>query len=198
MTEDEFLIEMAYLLIAILCLIPGETLGKYAEANIKLKFTDYLLSCNKTPGHLIISEAVNYLICFAAVVLMSAIYTVYSYFVTGGVIDAAAFKLSITLMLLAYTVNWIGLPLIIKLKSEEKAGVTIGLTVGVIILPLSIAFGNSSTTSEGAEFLESLGSGLMNFYNSPWFFPVYIAVLAAICLLVYYISIRIIKRGDVC
>lgn len=191
--NKEFYLGILVILAGVAAIIPGESLGKFLEKNLSLKFADYLLGCAKTPAVFVLSYALVAFICFAVVTALCAVYVGAAYLVTGGIIDAGALKLLLTIMLLAYSMNYCAFPLILKTKSEEKAGLIIGIVIGVLITPVCIAASDGNR-----EFIEPFLNMLKDFYNSATFFPIFAGVLILICVLCSLISLKIIKRGDVC
>lgn len=195
---SELYISMLAVAVGLITIIPGESMGKFISNNVKLKYTDYLLSCSKTAKNYMLNEALIHLICFTTVTALFSAYIGYSYLLTGGMMDGGDLKLGITFMLFAYFINWLGTPIIIKMRSEEKAGLTIGIAVAVILTPLFVYSGYMEGAGEESTFLTDLGNTLVNWYNHDLFLPIYIGIIAVICVIVYYISVAIIRKGDVC
>lgn len=167
-----------------------EWLARNLERNIKCRFTDLTLAGGISKNTFVLSELVTNVIaitigfamCMAMTGVMSAVDS--SFWSVENVKILTAFTLLIG------AVDWIMLPLVIKLKSAEKAGMTTGLIAGFgIVFPIVVAFNLNEM---------NLMETLMKLLAKPWFFPVFIGACAALYAVFYAIMLRRVKKGDVC
>ncbi|MBQ8171599.1 MAG: hypothetical protein IJZ95_06395 [Oscillospiraceae bacterium] len=97
------------------------------------------------------------------------------------------------IILLAGAVEWICIPLTLKIKSSEKAGLIVGIALGVGIC---IASGCVSIMTDGEFWGET--TDVLNTIVSPTGLLIAAGGAAAIYAVVYLITLKMVKRGDLC
>lgn len=169
-----------------------EWLARNLELNMKCRFTDYTLAGGISKNTFVLSEliknvislAIGFVMCLAMTGVMSAFDSSFWGIVQIKFLTAATVLIGL--------VDWIIMPLVIKLKSAEKAGVVVGLILGFgIVCPLMIMF---KVFDNGADLLAKL----MDLFNNAWFFPAFLGACAALYAIFYAIILHRVKWGDVC
>lgn len=188
----------AQMLVIIVCF---EWVDRQFERDIKSRFTDMTLAAGVSKGAYVFAKYVEILIFSAMGFLMSLVINA-AVFLTEKAVgldfafwSAGFIKISMVFALLAMLIDFAAYPLIIKLRSAEKAGLTVGLILGFgIISPLMLFF-NWYTANVGELNL----LGLLAEFSEEWyFFPAVIGAAAALSALFGVITLKRIKRGDVC
>lgn len=167
-----------------------EWLGRDLEANIKCRFTDMTLAGGISRNKYVLTELMKNLITIALGFLMCLLMQLMMNVFGSGFFSWESVRNLLLFVLFAGSLEFALNPLIIALKSAEKAGLLFGLVLGFgIVLPLISA-------SKALEY--DLAAALLNILNSPWFAPAALAFCAAIYALFCFILLRRIKKGDVC
>lgn len=171
-----------------------EWLGRNLEANIKCRFTDYTLAGGISKNMFVLSELVkNMITMLIGLVMCLAMLGVMCLF-DSSFCDSGFVEFLIIAALFIGAVDWAMLPLVVKLKSAEKAGMVIGLIVGFgIIFPVILAF---RITNNGE--ITMLPELINKVIGSKWFFPACIGICAALYAVFYAVMLHRVKRGDVC
>ena len=180
---------MSEIIVLALC---GEWHARNLEQNIKCRFTDYTLASGISKNMFVLSELLKNLITVViGFTMCAAMNGVMGAFDSSfWSIDDIKFLIAATLLI--SVVNWILIPLVIKLKSAEKAGVVVGLVLGFgVVCPLMIMF---KVLDNGADVL----AALMDLVNKAWFFPAFLGACAALYAIFYAIILHRVKWGDVC
>lgn len=160
------------------------------EGDIKSRYADYVLTA-VTRDTFARGMLIKNLICMAAGLALSMIVALTYYLV--GIADSAIFVLLPAMAAISGAFNWACTPLVINMKSAEKAGLTVGLIIGiVIILPLMIAV-NVFADENSSVFLS-----IMNWLSGPQaLIPTYL-IAAALYVGLYFILLKRLERGNVC
>lgn len=186
---DELLPFFAIISGIVLIIIPCESLGNELEASIKTRFADYALAAISKKTYVNMLLARN-LICMGISVVMGYI-IFFSYIsVTGTELLPELILLVPCLALLTYATDFICIPLAIKMKNAEKAGLIVGFFYGVFTLYflLHVNFFSDGSAVETAAFIKfdlQTEGVLMS--------------AAVLCYAISYAAaLKIVKRGDVC
>lgn len=179
-----------------------EWLDRHFENNLKCRFTDVKLAAGITKNMFVMSELLKNLITMAVGLTMCA--------AMNGIVFAAEkviglevpfwnifyIKFAVLLVLIEGLIDFISLPLVIDLKSAEKAGLVIGIVIGFgIVMPITII--NNLLDSEPNKhntFLEMI----YGFFDNPYFFLAVFGIAAVIYAVAYAVLLRRVKKGDVC
>ena len=160
------------------------------EGDIKSRYADYVLTA-VTRDTFARGMLIKNLICMAAGLALSMIVALTYYLV--GIADSAIFVLLPAMAAISGAFNWACTPLVIKMKSAEKAGLTVGLIIGIaVILPLMIAV--SVFADEDASVFLSIVKWLS---GAQALIPAYL-IAAALYVGLYFILLKRLERGNVC
>lgn len=169
----------------ICAIIPGEGLNRDLEASIKCRFQNYIFSgmtysrfCNIELVKNLATQAVSLAaIGFCDLMFLIADPTAMTYEIFAGQVMVA---------LLGNVINWLAMPLTAVLKSQEKAGLIIGIGLAFIISPLMIyALDNGDELD-------------LSWVGEPLTMVIAVASTAVLYALGYLIFYKVMKRGDLC
>lgn len=173
----------------VLCL---EWLGRNLEANLKNRFANYALSAVSHNTFTLAMLMDNILTTVAGLAMSLAVRGIMSAFDSSyWTTDHVKLMCGIALFMGAF--EFILVPLVIKLKSAEKAGMIVGLTAGFgVIFPIMLVFEAKNGN------LSALLPKICEIVAKDWFIPAFIGGCAAVYALAYVLLITRIKKGDVC
>lgn len=167
-----------------------EWLGRDLEANIKCRFTDMTLAGGISRKMYVLTELVKNLLTIAAggmlCLLMQLVMNVFD----GGSFTWESVKNLALFVLFVGSLEFALNPLIINLKSAEKAGLLFGLILGFGIVCPALAI------SGALEY--DLGAALLKIIGSEWFAPAAAGFSAVIYAAFYFVMLHRIGKGDVC
>lgn len=169
----------------ICAIIPGEGLNRELEANVKCRFQNYILSgmthtryCNTELVKHLATQLISLVaVSFCDLMFMIADPTAMTY---------ELFAAHVMISLLGSSINWIAMPLTAVLKSQEKAGLIIGVILGFVIGPLMIY-----ALDKGDELD-------LSWLGEPLTMVIAVAATAAVYAIGYLIFYKVMKRGDLC
>ncbi len=168
-----------------------EWAGRNFENNIKCRFTDLTLAGGITKNTFVLSELLNNVISIGIGFLMCCAMRGVLCIFDGAFWSLGHLRFLTGFSLAVGALDFALLPLVINLKSAEKAGLIVGLIAGFgIVLPL-IAVINVQT---GGHFEEVL----MKVVGADWFFPAVVGACVAVYAIFYAVLLHRVKRGDVC
>ena len=182
---------MIYIFVALMVMVfCSEWTTRHLESNIKCRFADITLAAGISKNTFVLAEFLKIIISttigLAMCMAMTGIISIFE----SGFFSSDKVKLLSALAVLGILIEWAITPLVIKLKSSEKAGIVLGLIVGLgIVLPLVLIFGRD---------MEEIPVKLMTLLSKKWLFPAFLGACAALYAVVYAITLRLVKRGDVC
>ena len=182
---------MMYIFFALMVMVfCSEWTSRHLENNIKCRFADITLAAGITKNTFVLAEFLKIVISvttgFAMCMAMTGIISIFE----SGFWGSDKVKLLSALAVFGILTEWAITPLVIKLKSSEKAGIVLGLIVGLgIVLPLVLIFGRN---------MEEIPVKLMTLFSKKWLYPAFLGACAALYAVVYAITLRLVKRGDVC
>ncbi len=167
-----------------------EGVDRELENSLKTRFANYALSA-VTPRQFIMTELLKNF-CFSAYgtvmgMLMLAIF---------ALADASAFpdvgflfRLYPMAGILSGLIQWVMMPLVIKFKNAEKAGMVVGLIIGFgTVLPINLI---QAKTDGGFEIdIKSL--------ITPVPTAVFLLAVVLIYALFYVLLVRRVERGNIC
>lgn len=192
--ENMSLVGSTFMLVQLVALaLCEEWLGRNLENNIKCRFTDYTLAGGISKNTFVLSElltnvitmTIGLVMCLAMLGIMSVLDSSFR--------DMSLVKGMIVVALIMGAFDWAMLPLVIKFKSAEKAGITVGLIVGFGgVLPVITAI----RICNNGEF--PIREILMYVLGNKLVFPVSIGVCVALYAIFYAVNLHRVKRGDVC
>ncbi len=168
--------------------IVEEYLARDFEKNIKSRFADYVLagmSKTKFVTAELLKNLISMAIAFAITVFMQLVF----WAVNPGMIGADRILLLAALAIIIGLIDWISLPLVVYLKSAEKAGLIIGVILGFGgIMPIMIIF----------NLFENKWIIVMEFFSRDLTFFWVVGIGALTYALFYWILLNRVRRGDVC
>lgn len=170
-----------------------EWLARNLERNIKCRFTDYTLAGGISKNTFVLSELVKNVITMGIAFAMCLAMLGVMCLLDGSFRDMGFVEFLVIVAVFIGAVDWVLLPLVINLKSAEKAGIVVGLILGFgVVLPITIAIKMYDNA------FSSMQEFIMNVISNKWFFPASIGVCAAIYAIFYPVILHRVKRGDVC
>lgn len=166
----------------------AESLGKDLESMIKNRFADYALTSGLGKGGLAKVLLLRNLICLA-ISLAAGYALMFIYLFAGDRQPNAGLIMFVPFVsFLVHSVDYWVTPLVIKFKNAEKAGLALGAAMGLILLLYMLI----------TRPFDSEGEAVMWFIFDFTAETIITCVLAASYVPVYIISLKIIKRGDLC
>lgn len=167
-----------------------EWLGRDLEANIKCRFTDMTLAGGISKNMYVLTELVKNLLTIAAGAAVCVITQLVMNIFDNNILSWESVKTLLLFTLFIGAFEFALNPLIINLKSAEKAGLLFGLVLGFgIILPIMAVSG-------ALEY--DIVAYILKVSSSPWFAPAVAGLSAVIYALFYLVLLRRVKKGDVC
>ena len=181
---------MMYIFIALMVMVfCSEWTSRHLENNIKCRFADITLAAGITKNTFVLAEFLKIVISvtagFAMCMAMTGIISIFE----SGFFSSGKVKLLSALAVFGILTEWAIIPLVIKFKSSEKAGLVLALIGLGIMLPLVLIFGKD---------MEEIPAKLMTLFRKKWLYPAFLGACAALYAVVYAITLRMVKRGDVC
>ncbi len=171
-----------------------EWLGRNLESNLKSRFADYALAGGISKGQFVTSELLKNLISAGIAFVMCIVTQLVLSVFDRGLFSLENVRNVALIALFVGAVEWICVPVVINLKSAEKAGLLVGIVLGFgIVLPV-LAVGNTLLSEKG----ETMGEFVMRLAFEPWFGWAVVGVCAAIYAIFYFVLLKRVKRGDVC
>ncbi len=165
-------------------LILSEFFGRDLERNIKSGFLNYTLS-SIPRGSFVLSQLLTNII-FSALGLVMGFGMLGIFRAVGGEewVGSYYFRILIMAVIAASIVEWLCIPVALKLKSAEKAGLAVGVVLGFgLVLPLAAVY-NSVMTEFDVNILISTEAMLIE-----------AGAALAVYAVVYLICMRILKGG---
>ncbi len=178
------------IIIPLILLVIPEFVLRDLESDIKSRYADYVLTA-VTRDTFAMGMLIKNLICMAAGLALSMIVAATYYLI--GIADSTIFVQLPAMAAICGAVDWACTPLVIQMKSAEKAGLTVGLIIGIaVILPLMIAV--SVFADEDASVFLSIINWLS---GAQALIPAYL-IAAALYAGFYFILLKRLERGNVC
>ncbi len=165
-------------------LILSEFFGRDLERNIKSGFLNYTLS-SIPRGSFVLSQLLTNII-FSALGLVMGFGMLGIFRAVGGEewVGYYYFRILIMAVIAVSIVEWLCIPVALKLKSAEKAGLAVGVVLGFgLVMPLAAVY-NSVMTEFDVNILISTEAMLIE-----------AGVALAVYAVVYLICMRILKGG---
>ncbi len=179
-----FLLGLQFVVMAIV----EEYLMRDFEKNLKSRFADYVLA-GMSKAKFVTAELLKNIISMAVAFALTVLIQLVFMAVNPGVSDINRIFVLAGMAVLIGAVDWICMPLVISMKSAEKAGMIVGLCLGFgVILPLMIVI---------KTFDDAL-LGLADFLSNSYAFLFILAIGAAFYALFYWILLNRVRKGDVC
>lgn len=175
------------LMMVVTAAIIAEPLSRDIEKNVKSRFLNYALS-GMTRRRFLMTELVKNLLTLAFGAALALAFFGVIYLVDSDIYTARDIGTVMTMVLFVTAMQWLLLPITIKLKSAEKAGALFGAVIGfAVVLPLTIAI------AVKPELINTLFGDNMT---------TVMLIIAAVAVLLYIIGGIILKktleRGDLC
>lgn len=166
-----------------------EWLARNLESNLKCRFADYALAGGISKNEFVLCELLKNLISigfsFVLCVIMQLALSAF---------NINSLKVLFVMVIMIGAIEWICAPVVIDLKSAEKAGLLVGLILGFgIVMPGLVVF-RAFCIPEDKGWL----AGLIELADESWFVFAAVGVCAAIYALFYFILLKRVKKGDVC
>lgn len=173
--------------------IAVEWLARNLEANIKCRFTDMTLAGGISKNTFVLSELLKNLIAIGGAFVFCVIMQLAMWIIQQNLPDWDSIKLLAGLTLFMGAIEWSVNPLVINLKSAEKAGLTVGLALGFgIVMPIMILA--NIFDEESRPILDST----IKLLNGKWSLLVVTGISVAIYAVFYIVFLARVKKGDVC
>lgn len=174
----------------ILLMIPEESVLSDLDGDIKSRYADYVLTA-VTRETFARGMLIKNLICIAAGLALSMIVAATYYLI--GIADSTIFVQLPAMAAICGAVEWTCTPLTVRMKSAEKAGMTVGLIIGfVIVLPLLIA------VNVFADEDSTLYMSVINWLTGAQVLIPTFIISAAVYAGFYFILLNRLERGNVC
>lgn len=186
---DELLPFFAVISGIVLMIIPSESLCNELEDSIKTRFADYALAAMSKKNYVNMLLARN-LICMGISVVLGYILFFSYVSVTNTELSFELILLVPCFALLTYATDFICIPLVIKMKNAEKAGLIVGFFYGVFVL-FFMLHENIFNNGSDAEITALIKFVLMKE-------GVLMGVTVLCYAIAYAAALKIVKRGDVC
>ncbi len=163
----------------------NEGINHEIEENLKCGFLNYALSGMSyhryTRTQLIIT-----LLSLAASIVTIGLHWLCFCLVDSSIFDFSAISIQLTMLLFGGLLNWLCIPITIRFRSQEKAGLLMGLILGCSFAPF---FADSIFDMESR-------FNLMNWFDKPISIVVSFAASAVLFSLGYLLLYKTVKRGD--
>lgn len=170
--------------------IPAESLSKNLERYLKTNFADYLLTSMDKIAF-VNSLLVRELICLGFSLISGyAVFLSFAY-VTETPITAEFILLVLFLAMFVNGVDLICMPLTIHFKNAEKAGLILGAFIGFLMVVFMAYLNVTSNEDVFSEMLINMDFSIAGML-------IITGINLAACVIAYFITVRIVKRGDVC
>lgn len=169
-----------------------ECLARDLEKNIKSRFADYTLAAGISKNRFVLTELCKNLSVLAVCGVTGCLMMLIFMAVNSLMISGSLFVSMAIVAVICCTVEWLCIPLVISMKSAEKAGLVVGLLIGFgVAIPVMIV-------SNILESEESFFVLILNLMGKPWLPLAVLGICAAVYALVYWAVLCRVKRGDVC
>lgn len=169
--------------------------GRNLENNLKSRFADYALAGGLSKAQFVTAELLKNLISTGIAFLMCIVMQLVLCVVDSGFLSRDNIRLLLALTLFTGAVEWACMPVVVELKSAEKAGLLVGLVLGFgVVMPLFIVFRTLFSVETEEEFF----SKMLEFINRPLFLVLFAGVCAAVYALFWFLLLNRVKKGDVC
>lgn len=169
-----------------------EWLARDLEKNIKSRFADYTLAAGISKNRFVLTELCKNLSVLAVCGVTGCLMMLVFMAVNPLMISGSLFVSMAIVAVICCTVEWLCIPLVISMKSAEKAGLVVGLLIGFgVAIPVMIV-------SNILESEESFFVLILNLMGKPWLPLAVLGICAAVYALVYWAVLCRVKRGDVC
>lgn len=167
-----------------------EGVDRELENSLKTRFANYALSA-VTPRQFTMTELLKNF-CFSAYgIIMGMLMLAFYALIDADVLPDTGllFRLYPMVGILIGLVQWVMLPLVIKFKNAEKAGMVVGLIIGFgTVLPINLI---QAKTDGGFEIdIKSL--------ITPVPTAVFLLAVVLIYALFYVLLVRRVERGNIC
>ena len=192
--EQQFFREMAYNVIMIASILPTVIALEYPtrdlEKNLKSRFANYALAGGISRNQFALAELLKNLMCVAGGAAVCGIVSLICIAVKPGYLVTSNIVFHLMIIVIIGVVEWCVVPLTITTKSAEKAGLIIGVCIGLgLIVPFNL-LANAITDGSAFKFF--------SLFSEPWFPWAVLGGAAVIYAVVYIILLARVKRGDVC
>ena len=168
--------------------IVEEYLARDFEKNIKSRFADYVLA-GMSKAKFVTAELLKNLISMAIAFAITVFMQLVFWAVNPGMIGAGRILLLAALAIIIGLIDWSSLPLVVYLKSAEKAGLIVGIILGFGgVMPIMIIF----------NLFENKWIIVMEFFSRDLTFFWVVGIGALTYALFYWILLNRVRRGDVC
>lgn len=179
-----FMLGMQFVVMAIV----EEFLARDLEKNIKSRFADYALagmSKAKFVTAELLKNVISMVTAFALTVLMQLVFMA----INPGMTSAGRIYVLAGMATLIGLVDWISLPLVVYLKSAERAGLIVGLFLGFgVVMPVMVLF----------KLFDNFWGAVVDFFSNGLVLLWVLGIGAAFYALFYWILLNRVRKGDVC
>ncbi len=166
-------------------LMLSEGINRDIEENLKCGFLNYALSGMSYHRYTLTQLFIS-LLCLGVSIVMIALHWLFFCLADSSAPELGIISLQLTFLLLGCAINWLCIPLTLKFRSQEKAGMLVGLTIGLGIAPFI------TTTMYDTES----SFNLISWFEKPVSIAVSFAGAAVLFALGYLFLYKTVKRGD--
>lgn len=166
--------------------ICGESLDKDLEDMIKTGFAEYALT-GISEKIFINALLVRNLICTALSMIYGTVISALYFYLTNTPMTVFTWLIAPAFVFFIYGTDFLITPLIIKLKNSEKAGFTLGIAMGVIFFIFVVV-----------SKIAGLNEMLRELVRKPVFLTGAMVFFLLLYIPAYFISLKTLKRGDIC
>lgn len=197
MNKDDPAIIMGYstftMLMAIVsAIILMEPITRDLEKNMKSRFLNYSLTGITRRQFMLTQLVINLGSCLVGAVMLLLHY----FIVNAACPDTYNIKtlgVMALFILLAGIMEWILIPLTIKLKSSEKAGAVFGFVLGFgVVLPIMITIMNSENPEESFMSADTFS------FVTPEVMFIALGVAVAAYIIGWFVISKRVEKGDLC
>lgn len=171
-----------------------EWLGRNFESNLKTRFADYALAGGISKAQFVTAEMLKNLLSVSISFLIGLTMQLVLCAFDRSFFNVNSLTALFGMAFLLGAVEWMCMPVIVSLKSAEKAGIVVGFILGFgVALPLIMVFNYFGWYEQ-----KTIVSMFIDFFSNPMSFVSVIAISAAIYAIFYIVLLNRVREGDVC
>lgn len=178
---------IVFILGLVVMIVFGESLDKELEHMLNSRFADYALTAGMTKKGFVNALLVRNLICVGISAVLGGVIMCLYIVLTKQPVTADLLVIVPCIVLGIHSIDFMLTPLVIKYNNAEKAGLILGLFLGLIIFGFMV-FTSVYDNDEMLEEIMFKASTLL----------IISGVLTATYIPSYFITLRSVKRGDLC
>lgn len=177
---------LVFILGAAVMSVFGESLDKDLEHMLNSRFADYVLTAGMTKRDFVNALLARNLICAGISLVTGSVIMCLYLILTKQPVTAEILVIVPCLAVSVHSIDFILTPLVIKFKNAEKAGLIVGFVLGIAVFYFMVF---KSVLEEEV---------LFNIMFKASTLLIIAGVLAIAYIPSYFITLRSVKRGDLC